>query len=191
MQAGSDASPASSTGNSSRCLECGGCSSLQQCCWEEKVGPLVIWEERKTLIRKEIQREWADMLCWEVAVLPQTLFPSVLPHGAGCPGDFRRELLRDVCQQRWSSKKACSSNTHPKGEKKKIEKEKRSRLFLTPRQFYSESSFVLWRFLECHIAVSTLHKTPKTSRLCGMGWMGHYHARTALPFRGKKWKYVG
>lgn len=63
--------------------------------------------------------------------------------------------------------------------------EKKCRLFLTLRQFYSESSSVSWLFLECHTHVSALHKTPKTSGLCGMGRMGHYHARTTLPLKGK------
>lgn len=154
-------------------------SGVTQCVL--RVGPLVIWE--KTLIRKEIQREWADTALLGLQCLPQALFPSVLSHGGSCPGDFRRELLRCACQQRWTSLETCSSNTHT--EKKK------SRLFLTLRQFYSESSFVLWLFLDCQIAVSALHKAPKTWRLWGMARMGHYRARTTLPFRGEKLKDVG
>lgn len=134
---------------------------------------------------KERNTERVSRHCFagRLQCLPQALFPSVLSHGGSCPGDFRRELLRCACQLRWTSLEACSSNTHT--EKKK------SRLFLTLRQFYSESSFVLWLFLDCQIAVSALHKAPKTSRLWGMARMGHYRARTTLPFRGEKLKDVG
>lgn len=62
------------------------------------------------------------LLCWEVVVPPPGPFPTyfpLFPHGGSCPGDFRRELLRYVCQQRWRGLKACSSNTILKKKKKR------------------------------------------------------------------------
>lgn len=126
---------------------------------------------------------WSSLGGRETAVPPPGPFPVGAVTCGSCPGQFGRELLRYFCQQRWSSLKACSNNAHPE--------KKRPMLFLTLRRFYSESSFVLWLFLECHMAVSALHKTPWASRSRGMGRMRCCHARTMLPFRGKKLKDVG
>lgn len=85
---------------------------LQQALCVLRVG---IWEERKTLIRNT-RRVSRCCFAGRLQCLPQSL-----SHGGLCPGHFRWELLRCACQQRWSSLKACSSNTHPE-KKKKLKK---------------------------------------------------------------------